>query len=129
MVFRNGIEKTSQFASRVLVLGDQSDRPGVEPAAVWRRAFHVAQERGRGKDRGERFLPAGHGRLCRGTASFDLVHWLGERHDSEVATLRMTGVHSKVRDVASDYVDVDGAKGASMRRVVAMARNGLQLGA
>jgi hypothetical protein len=128
MVFRNGIETTSQFASRVLALGNQADRPGLEPAAVWRRLSMPLKNEGGARiaasDSYQRVMVVS----ARGTASFDLVHWLGERYESGVAPLRMTGVHSRVRDVASDYVDVGSGKGASLRRVVAMARNGLQLG-
>jgi hypothetical protein len=101
---------------------------GLEPAAVWRRLSMPLKNEGGARiaasDSYQRVMVVS----ARGTASFDLVHWLGERYESEVAPLRMTGVHSRVRDVASDYVDVGGGKGASLRRVVAMARNGLQLG-
>jgi hypothetical protein len=45
-----------------------------------------------------------------------------------VISQRFAGAEARTRDVATDYVDVGGGAGAVVRRVVAMARNGLLIG-
>ena len=65
---------------------------------------------------------------ARGTRSFELVRWLGQASGCHVTTQRLAGANEKVQDVANDYVDLPARRGAMPRRVVAMARNGLQIG-
>ncbi len=65
---------------------------------------------------------------ARGTQSFELVRWLGQAYGCKVTSQRLAGAQARSRDVANDYVDLDGGRGAMLRRVVAMARNGLQIG-
>ena len=64
---------------------------------------------------------------ARGTGSFDLVRWLSQQHGSKVVHQRFAGASPETRDVATDYVDLDDkGAGVVVRRVVAMARHGLQ---
>ncbi|HMA06589.1 MAG TPA: BLUF domain-containing protein [Ramlibacter sp.] len=125
MAFRQDEEQAAQFERRVKAVSTQ---PAPDPATVWRRLSMPVQAEGvaggAGSDRYQRVMVC----AARGTLSFELVRWLGQVYGSKVTSLRLAGAMANSRDVASDYVDLDGGRGAVLRRVVATARNGLQIG-
>jgi hypothetical protein len=125
MAFRQDQEQAVQFERRVKAMSIQ---PAPDPAAVWRRLSMPLQDEGVAgravSDRYQRVMVC----AARGTQSFELVRWLGQAYGTKVISLRLAGATANSRDVASDYVDLDGGRGAVLRRVVATARNGLQIG-
>lgn len=125
MAFRQDQERPAEFARRLTALSGQH---ALDPALVWRRLsmpLKDADLSGRAdSDLYQRVMVC----AARGTQSFELVRWLGQAHGCKVTSQRLAGAHATSRDVASDYVDLDGGRGAMLRRVVAMARNGLQIG-
>lgn len=120
-------ERPTDFAQRVMQLRDeQLAGQASDPATVWRRlstplTHPGAQEQAR-SDRFQRVMVCS----AQGTDSFDLVRWLGQQHEAEVVHRRFAGSRLEALDVATDYVDLD--SGAVVRRVIAMARNGLEIG-
>lgn len=93
------------------------------PSAVWRQiATPVRHPGARQQANPEAFQRI---TVCdaRGQASFRLVQWLGHVHNEPVVNRRFAG--DEGLDVGTDYVDfLDGDRVA---RVIAMARNGLEL--
>lgn len=117
-------ETPSEMEQRVLELRSQVERGAqFAPAAIWRRLStpmrHPGALRQQEPDAFQRVLVC----AAAGTPSFDLVHWLGARHGAEVVHRRFAGAH--MLDVGTDYVDFE--EGGSLVRVIAMARNGLNL--
>jgi hypothetical protein len=126
MAFRKDHEDPRDFERRVKALAESPDRQELEPASVWRRLSMPLKGSGAaGRQEGDRYQRV---MVCsaRGTESFELVRWLGHAHHCKVTSQRLAG--AQANDVANDYVDLDGGPGAMLRRVVAMARNGLQIG-
>ena len=125
MAFRQDPEQPAQFERRVMALSTQ---PAPDPAAAWRRlSMPLTDEAVAGRadrDRYQRVMVC----AARGTQSFELVRWLGQACGSKVTSQRLAGAVATSRDVANDYVDVDCGRGSMLRRVVATARNGLQIG-
>jgi len=120
-------ELPADFARRVITLHDEHQQGLVlEPATVWRRLSTPLTHPGAAEqavsDRFQRVMVCS----AQGVDSFDLVHWLGQTHNAEVVQRRFAGSRSDRLDVATDYVDID--SGTAVRRVIAMARNGLQIG-
>lgn len=120
-------EPPTAFAQRVLTMREEHRRGRrSDPATVWRRLStprnHPGATEHAHADRFQRVMVC----AADGTASFDLVRWLGDRHRAEVVHRRFAGSRDDVLDVATDYVDLD--SGSVVRRVIAMARNGLQIG-
>ena len=120
-------ELPADFARRVATLREEHQQgraPG--PAAVWRRLSTPLTHPGAAEqavdDRFQRVMVC----AAKGEASFDMVRWLGKTHKAEVVQRRFAGSRADGLDVATDYVDLD--SGAVVRRVIAMARNGLHLG-
>lgn len=117
-------ETPAEMEHRVLELRGQVER-GMQfgPAAIWRRLStpmrHPGALRQQEPDAFQRILVC----AAAGTPSFDLVLWLGARHGAEVVHRRFAGAH--MLDVGTDYVDFE--EGGSLLRVIAMARNGLNL--
>lgn len=128
MAFRQDHEQPADFERRVTALSTASGQRGLEPAAVWRRLSMPLKGSGtagrKESDLYQRVMVCS----ARGTQSFELVRWLGQAYACKVTSQRLAGAQDNVGDVATDYVDVDGGRGAMLRRVVAMARNGLQIG-
>jgi hypothetical protein len=98
----------------------------LEPAAIWRRlstplTHPKASEQGQ-EEGFQRVMVCS----AQGAQSFNLVHWLGQTRGADVVHRRFIGSRSDLLDVATDYVDLDA--GTVVRRVVAMARNGLEIG-
>jgi hypothetical protein len=91
------------------------------PPAIWRRLStpmeHPGALRQQDPDRFQRVLVCS----AAGTSSFDLVNWLGERHEVEVVHRRFAGAHEL--DVGTNYVDFE--QSGRVLRVIAMARHGL----
>lgn len=120
-------EAPTDFARRVVAMRDaRLTSAAIEPAAVWRRLSTPllnpgAEEQDR-DDRFQRLMVVS----ARGTESFDLVRWLGQSARVEVVHRRFAGSRPDALDVGCDYVDLPAGEG--WRRVIAMARNGLQLG-
>lgn len=120
-------ELPTDFARRVMEMREHH-RLGQEldPAAVWRRLStpltHPGAREQALNDHFQRVIVVS----AQGTDSFDLVRWLGQSQEAEVVHRRFAGARDDMLDVATDYVDVD--TGAVVRRVIAMARNGLQIG-
>ncbi len=120
-------EESSEFAKRVMALHQEhlSGRE-VEPAAVWRRLSTPLTNPGASRqalsDHFQRVM------VCSalGTDSFNLVRWLGKTFSTEVVHRRFVGSRPDSMDVGTDYVDVE--TGQSVRRIIAMARHGLQIG-
>ncbi|MHB1249311.1 MAG: BLUF domain-containing protein [Polaromonas sp.] len=120
-------ELPTDFARRVVILHEEHQKGLVlQPATVWRRLSTPLTHPGAAEqavsDRFQRVMVCS----ARGVDSFDLVHWLGQAHNAEVVQRRFAGSHVDRLDVATDYVDID--SGAVVRRVIAMARNGLEIG-
>lgn len=117
-------EGPGEMEQRVADLRHQLER-GLQftPAATWRRLStpmrHAGAMRQQEPDAFQRILVC----AAAGTASFDLVQWLGARHAAEVVHRRFAGAH--LLDVGTDYVDF--AEGERLLRVISMARNGLHL--
>jgi hypothetical protein len=127
MAFRHDLDQPVEFERRLQALPAKTNQQGMEPASVWRRLSMPLKGSGAtAPPEDERYQRV---MVCsaRGTESFELVRWLGQAYDCKVTSQRLAGAETRVRDVATDYVDVGGA-GAMLRRVVAMARNGLQIG-
>lgn len=120
-------ESPTDFASRVMTLHEEYHKGlATDTATVWRRLSTPLTHPGAAEkavsDRFQRVMVCS----ARGTDSFDMVHWLGHRHDAEVVHRRFAGSRADRLDVATDYVDLD--SGTVVRRVIAMARNGLDIG-
>jgi hypothetical protein len=117
-------ETAAEMEQRVLALRAEVER-GLQfaPAAIWRRLStpvrHPGALRQQEPDAFQRVLVC----AAAGTASFDLVRWLGARHGAEVVHRRFAGAH--LLDVGTDYADF--VEGGRLLRVIAMARNGLNL--
>ncbi len=117
----------ADFARRVAALrAEHLGGQVMEPAAVWRRLSTPLAHPGAAlqamNDQFQRVMVCS----AQGTGSFDMVRWLGQTHGAEVVHRRFAGARAEALDVATDYVDLD--VGAVVRRVIAMARNGLQIG-
>ena len=128
MAYRHEFEPPVDFERRLKALPARVNQQGLEPASVWRRlSMPLKGSDAAGRVDGDLYQRV---LVCsaRGTASFELVRWLGQSYQCKVTSQRLAGAESRVRDVATDYVDLDGSAGAMLRRVVAMARNGLQIG-
>lgn len=120
-------ESPTDFARRVMTLREEHRKGLVlDPATVWRRLSTPLTHPGAAEhavsDRFQRVMVCS----AQGVDSFDMVRWLGQTHDAEVVHRRFVGSRADGLDVATDYVDLD--SGAVVRRVIAMARNGLQIG-
>jgi len=120
-------ESPSDFARRVITLRDDHHKGlASDPATVWRRLSTPLTHPGAAEqavsDRFQRVMVCS----ARRADSFDMVHWLGKRHGAEVVHRRFAGSYADRLDVATDYVDIN--SGAVVRRVIAMARNGLRIG-
>lgn len=91
------------------------------PPAAWRQLSTPLQHPGASEvalsDRFQRLLVC----AADGDAAFDLVRWLGHRHDEEVVHRRFAGAEDL--DVGTDLVDFRFAD--RVLRVIAMARRGL----
>lgn len=127
MAIVQALELPADFARRVATLREEHQQgraPG--PATVWRRLSTPLTHPGAAEqavsDRFQRVMVC----AAKGEASFDMVRWLGRTHKAEVVHRRFAGSRADGLDVATDYVDLD--IGAVVRRVIAMARNGLHLG-
>lgn len=128
MAYTGDHEKPSEFASRAMALRGKRHQQRLDPASVWRRLSMPLNGSGvAGAMESDLFQRV---MVCsaRGTQSFDLVHWLGEQNRRKVTSQRFAGAQARVRDVATDYVDLDRGAGSVVRRVIAMARNGLHIG-
>ena len=120
-------ESPADFALRVNTLREDHHKGlASDPATVWRRLSTPLTHPGAAEqavsDRFQRVMVCS----ARRTDSFDMVHWLGQKHGAEVVHRRFAGSRADRLDVATDYVDIE--SGAVVRRVIAMARNGLQIG-
>ena len=128
MAFRQDQEQPAEFERRLKSLMSLSGRHALDPASVWRRlSMPLADAAAAGRadnDLYQRVMVC----AARGTQSFELVRWLGLAYGSKVTSQRLAGAQATSRDVANDYVDLDGGRDGMVRRVVAMARNGLQIG-
>lgn len=128
MAFRSDDERPVDFERRLKALPAKANQEGLEPASVWRRlSMPLKGPDAAGRVDGELYQRV---MVCsaRGTESFELVRWLGQAYRCKVTSQRLAGADTRARDVATDYVDLDGDAGPMLRRVVAMARNGLQIG-
>ena len=128
MAFRHDHEHPADFERRLAALPRREAQPGLEPASIWRRLSMPLKALGvAGRAENELYQRV---LVCsaRGTESFELVRWLGQAYRCKVTSQRLAGAESRVLDVANDYVDLAGRPDAMLRRVVAMARNGLQIG-
>ncbi len=120
-------EESAEFANRVMTLHQEylSKRQG-EPAAIWRRLSTPLTNPGASRqalsDHFQRVM------VCSalGTDSFNLVRWLGKTFSTEVVHRRFVGSRPETMDVGTDYVDLE--TGQTVRRIIAMARHGLQIG-
>ena len=129
MAFRQGDERQGlAFGHRVAALTGPGPHHGLEPAALWRRLSMPLEDARHGtrleSDDYQRVMVCS----ARGTRSFELVRWLGQTYRSPVIHQRLAGSHDAVQDVANDYLDIEAGDGKMLRRVVAMARKGLQIG-
>lgn len=120
-------ERPTDFARRVVLLRDEHRAGQVhDPATVWRRLSTPITHPGAAEqavsDRFQRVMAVS----AQGADAFDLVRWLGHAHGEDVVHRRFAGSRDDLLDVATDYVDM--ACGAVVRRVIAMARNGLSIG-
>lgn len=123
MAFRQDGDQTADFAARVALLAS-SAREQLEPTQVWRRLSMPHSAGAADCNAYQRVMVCS----ARGTRSFELVRWLGQAYGCHVTTQRLAGANEKMQDVANDYLDLPARRGAMPRRVVAMARNGLQIG-
>lgn len=127
MAIKQTGDKPGNFAPRVFALQEQYlDKVAIEPISAWRQlSFPVLGPTSSG--RAERF-GCQRVMLCAaiGTQSFDIVQWLGQKHRWTVVNQRCAG--ERGGDVAMSYVDLAVPVSAVVRRVVAVARNGLQIG-
>ena len=127
MSFRSGQENSTDFGRRVMEMKGEGlvKQASLEPAAAWRRlSMPMAVANGcADSDNYQRVM------FCsaRGTESFNLVRWLGEKFSAKVMSGRIAGA-TRGGDVEKDYVDLDAKAGGVARRVVAMARHGLLIG-
>jgi hypothetical protein len=124
MAFRQDSEQSADFAARVAALAALSARQQLEPTDVWRRLSMPHSAGPADRNHCQRVMVCS----ARGTQSFELVRWLGQTYDCHVTRQRLAGAYETVQDVANDYVDLPARRGAMPRRVVAMARKGLQIG-
>ena len=128
MAYTQEHEKTDDFARRAIALREKRRQQPSDPASVWRRLSMPLNKAGAAdsveNDCFQRVMVCS----ARGTESFDLVHWLGQVHQCTVRSHRFAGAQAHARDIATDYVDLEGSTGEVVRRVVAMARNGLHIG-
>lgn len=120
-------EPAADFASRVVTLrGEYARNSVLDPASVWRRLStplsHPGATQQAQSDHFQRVM------VCssQGSDSFGLVRWLGREYSAEVVHRRFVGSCPNSPDVGTDYVDL--ATDTVVRRVIAMARNGLQIG-
>lgn len=117
-------ESPSDMSRRVLELRRAMEH-GVQypPPAVWRRLSTPMQHPGAARqadpDAFQRVM------VCssEGVAAFEMAQWLAHWTGEELVHRRFAG--AQFLDVATDYVDF--THGDRVLRVVAMARNGLQL--
>jgi hypothetical protein len=127
MALKQTGDKQSNFAPRVFALGEQYlDKVAIDPISVWRNlSFPVLGPTSTGQT--ERF-GCQRVMICAaiGTQSFDIVQWLGQKYRWTVVNQRCAG--ERGADVAMSYVDLAVPVSAVVRRVVAVARNGLQIG-
>lgn len=120
-------EAPNDFMGRVMALcEDHRQGKTLEPAAIWRRlstplTHPKAFEQGP-DDGFQRVMVCS----AQGAQAFNLVHWLGQTRSADVVHRRFIGSRVDIQDVATDYVDLNA--GTVVRRVVAMARNGLEIG-
>lgn len=117
-------ESCADMSRRVIALRHEiEDGRQFAPPAVWRRLStpmrHPGAMQQAEEDAFQRVLVC----AAEGVASFDLVAWLAAAHREERVQRRFAGAHGL--DVASDYVDF--VQGGRVLRVIAMARNGLDL--
>lgn len=103
-------------ASHAAIRGRQYPLP-----AIWRHLStpHVVPAQPGDTDRYLRILACASGTR----EAFELVEWLGRRHGRPVVHRRFAGEQGL--DIGTDYVDF--ADGGESFRMIAMARNGLQL--
>jgi FAD-dependent sensor of blue light len=128
MAYTQEHEQSADFQRRATALREKRSHEPSDPASVWRRlSMPLNSPAGAGSIESDCFQRV---MVCsaRGTESFDLVHWLGQANRRRVMSHRLAGAQAEVRDVATHYVDLDGGPGEVVRRVVAMARNGLHIG-
>ncbi|WP_374668132.1 BLUF domain-containing protein [Ramlibacter sp.] len=117
-------ESPADMSRRVLELRRAMDQ-GMQypPPAVWRRLStpmrHPGAARQADPDAFQRVM------VCssEGVSAFELTQWLAHATGEELVHRRFAG--AQFLDVASDYVDVE--RGDRVLRLIAMARNGLQL--
>jgi hypothetical protein len=129
MAFRQEREELpEQFACRIIELEEQAAQWEPEPATIWRRLSLPTKCAGYATDLEDHPYQRVMVVAAEGTKSFDLVRWLACEHHVDVSAQRIAGTQSRVRDVAAEHVDVPASKGSIRRRVIAMARNGLQIG-
>jgi hypothetical protein len=124
MAFRQDGDRPADFAARVAALLVSSVREQLEPVQVWRCLSMPHTAGAADCDAYQRVMVCS----ARGTRSFELVRWLGQAMGCHVTTQRLAGANKQMQDVANDYLDLPARRGAMPRRVVAMARNGLQIG-
>jgi len=128
MAFTQENEKPSDFARRAMALREKCGQQQLDPASVWRRlSMPLNGSAVAGPMESDCFQRV---MVCsaQGTQSFDMVHWLGQKNRCKVMSQRFAGAQAHTRDVATDHVDLDGGAGSVVRRVIAMARNGLHIG-
>ena len=129
MAIKQVNEPSDAFEARVVALRQElREGRSPDPATIWRRlSMPLRGARAAGQDASASLQRV---MVCsaRGTGSFDLVRWLGDARGCEVLDQRFAGARAEARDVATAYVDLDTAMGSVVRRVVAMARNGLLIG-
>lgn len=114
----------TEMASRVLALRARMEAGAqCAPPVAWRQLStplrHPGAQRQGETEAFQRVLVC----AAAGTQSFELVHWLSRRHGQEVVHRRFAG--ARELDVGTDYVDFEAAQ--RVLRVIAMARNGLQV--
>lgn len=128
MAYTKEHERPEDFARRAAALRELRRQQPSDPASVWRRLSmplnRPGAEQSLETDCFQRVMVCS----ARGTQSFDLVRWLSHVNGARVVSHRFAGAQARTGDVATDYVDLDAGAGQVVRRVVAMARNGLQIG-
>lgn len=127
MAIKQTGDRQSNFAPRAFAFREQYlDNVATDPISVWRKlSFPILGPTSTG--RAERF-ECQRVMMCAaiGAQSFDVVQWLGERYRRTVVNQRCAG--DRGGDVAMSYADLAIPVNAVVRRVVAVARNGLQIG-
>lgn len=120
-------EECSEFAHRVKVLHDEYLRhSALDPASIWRRLStplnHAGADKQAIRDHFQRVMVCS----ATGTDAFNLVAWLGQTTGTELVHRRFIGSRADILDVGTDYLDLP--VGDGVRRVIAMARHGLDIG-